>query len=65
MKVDSCAIAASIEATAIQMAQAMASYQRCPMGGRVRQDLLVSVDQLHERLSHLIICLVRKHKEER
>jgi hypothetical protein len=65
MKIDSCAIAASIEATAIQIAQAMTTYQRCPIGGRVREDLIVSVDQLHERLGHLIMCLVRKHKEER
>jgi hypothetical protein len=65
MKVDSAMLAASIDAVATQISQAMVSYQQCPRGGRVRQDLLVSVDQLHERLGHLLICLTRKHKEER
>jgi hypothetical protein len=61
----SCDIARSIEATAREIQSAMVTYARCPMGGRVRQDLILSVDQLHERLSHLIVILVRKHKEER
>jgi hypothetical protein len=43
----------------------MATYQKCPLGGRVRTDLIVSVDQLHERLGHLLACLARKHGEER
>jgi len=65
MKVTSADIAASVKATCEQIASAMATYQLCPMGGRVRNDLVASVDQLHERLGHLLACLVRKHAEER
>jgi hypothetical protein len=65
MKVTSADIAASIEATCQQIASAAQTYQRCPLGGRVRQDLVASVDQLHERLGHLLACLARKHGEER
>lgn len=65
MTVDSKAIAASVEATARDIQIAMATYQRCPLGGRVRTDLLASLDQLHERLSHQLVILVRKHREER
>jgi hypothetical protein len=43
----------------------MQTYVRCPVGGRVRQDLIVSIDQLHERLGHLLACLARKYAEER
>jgi hypothetical protein len=64
MKVTSNDIAASVQSTCQDMAIAMASYQRCPPGGRVRRDLVVSVDQLHERLGHLLACLARKHSEE-
>jgi hypothetical protein len=65
MKVTSADIATSIRATCEQIASAMLTYQKCPVGGRVRSDLVVSVDQLHERLGHLLACLVRKHAEER
>jgi hypothetical protein len=65
MKVTSADIAGSVEATCTQIIQAMHTYQRCPRGGRVRQDLIVSVDQLHERLGHLLVCLARKFAEER
>jgi hypothetical protein len=63
--IDSCAIAASIEATAQDISTAAATYQRCPRGGRVRADLLASIDQLHERLGHQLVILARKHGEER
>jgi hypothetical protein len=65
VKVTSADIAASVAATCKQIAIAMDTYARCPIGGRVRTDLIVSVDQLHERLGHLLACLVRKHGEER
>jgi hypothetical protein len=65
MKVTSCDIAASIGATCTQIASAMLTYEKCPVGGRVRNDLIASVDSLHERLGHLLACLVRKHAEER
>jgi plasmid stability protein len=58
-------VARSIEATARDIQTAMLTYQRCPLGGRVRQDLILSIDQLHERLSHQIMILVRKNREER
>jgi hypothetical protein len=56
-------IAASVEATCIAMAQAMATYQRTNRHG-LRAELLVSVDQLHERLAHELLALCRKCKEE-
>jgi hypothetical protein len=65
MKVTSADIAKSVEATCQQIASAALTYQKCPMGGRVRNDLVASLDQLHERLGHLLACLVRKHAEER
>jgi hypothetical protein len=65
MKVTSSAIAASVAATCKDIVIAMDTYCRCPIGGRVRADLIVSVDQLHERLGHLLACLARKHGEER
>jgi hypothetical protein len=65
MKVTSADIAESVAATCKQITIAMDTYVRCPMGGRVRNDLIASVDQLHERLGHLLACLVRKHAEER
>jgi hypothetical protein len=65
MKVTSADIAASIRSTCDQMASAMLTYQKCPMGGRVRTELVLSLDQLHERLGHLLACLARKHGEER
>jgi len=65
MKVTSRDIALSVESTCNQIIYAMATYQKCPLGGRVRADLIVSVDQLHERLGHLLACLARKHGEER
>jgi hypothetical protein len=65
MKVTSCDIAESVVKTCNDIAIAMQTYVRCPMGGRVRNDLIVSVDQLHERLGHLLACLARKHNEER
>jgi hypothetical protein len=58
-------IAASVEATCIAMAQAMATYQRCADHKRqLRTELLVSVDQLHERLAHELLALCRKCKDE-
>jgi hypothetical protein len=65
MRVTSADIAASIRATCAQIASAMLTYEKCPVGGRVHNDLVASVDQLHERLGHLLACLVRKHAEER
>ena len=65
MKVASADIAASVAATCKDIVIAMETYVRCPVGGRVRQDLMASVDQLHERLGHLLACLARKHAEER
>lgn len=58
-------IAESVVKTCNDMSIAMQTYVRCPRGGRVRDDLLVSVDQLHERLGHLLACLARKHCEEK
>lgn len=58
-------LAASAEKTARDMCVALITYQRCPKGGRLRGDLIVSVDQLHERLGHLLACLARKHCEEK
>jgi hypothetical protein len=65
MKVTSCDIAASVISTCADIASAMLTYEKCPVGGRVRNDLIASVDSLHERLGHLLACLVRKHAEER
>jgi hypothetical protein len=58
-------IAASIEAKARDIFLAMQTYQRCPQGGRVRQDLIASVEVQYERLGHLLACLTRKDGEER
>ena len=58
-------IAASAEKTCRDMCVALITYQRAPMGLRLRSDLLTSVDQLHERLGHLLACLARKHCEEK
>jgi hypothetical protein len=58
-------VAASVAATCRDIATAMETYERAPRGMRVRTDLVVSVDQLHERLGHLLACLVRKHAEEK
>jgi hypothetical protein len=62
--IDAAAIAASIEATARDMQIAAHTFGKAPRGGRLRGDLLASLDQLHERLSHQLIILCRKHKEE-
>lgn len=64
MTVASADIAASVEKTARDIACAMQTYVRAPRGMRLRSDLIVSVDQLHERLGHLLACLARKHREE-
>ena len=59
-------LAASVQATALAIAQAMATYQHCPRSrSQLRGELLVSVDGLHERLSHELLAHCRKHKEER
>lgn len=55
-------LAASIAAIAEDMGRAMRTYERCPPGGRVREDLVTSVSALHERLSHLIHKL--EHEDE-
>jgi len=65
MTVTSADIAASVAATCNDIIIAMQTYVRCPVGGRVRADLVVSVDRLHERLGHLLACLARKYAEER
>jgi 4-hydroxy-3-methylbut-2-en-1-yl diphosphate synthase IspG/GcpE len=65
MKVTSADIAESVVKTCNDIAIAMQTYVRCPVGGRVRQDLMLSVDALHERLGHLLACLARKYTEER
>jgi hypothetical protein len=65
MKVASADLAKSVETTCREIASAMQTYARCPVGGRVRHDLIVSVDALHERLGHLLACLARKYAEER
>ena len=65
MKVTSADIAASVEATCKDIMIAAQTFQKCPVGGRVRQDLVLSVDALHERLGHLLACLARKYAEER
>ena len=58
-------IAASAEKTCRDICVALITYQRAPKGLRVRGDLIVSVDHLHERLGHLLACLARKHCEEK
>lgn len=55
-------LAASIAAIAEDMGRAMRTYERCPPGGRVREDLVASVGSLHERLNHLIHRL--EHEDE-
>lgn len=62
--VNSADIASSVEKTCQDIGSAMVTYVRCPRGGRVRTEIIVSIDQLHERLGHLLACLARKHKEE-
>ena len=58
-------IAASIEHTARDIESAMITYRQAPAGMRLRADLIVALDQLHDRLSHQILILVRKYKEEK
>lgn len=65
MTVTSADIAGSAQKTATDIAVSMDTYRRCPKGGRVRTELIVSIDQLHERLGHLLACLARKHCEEK
>jgi hypothetical protein len=61
---DARAIAASVEATARDIQIAAQTYQQAPKGSGVRRNLLPALDQLHERLSHQLIILCRKHKED-
>ena len=65
MTITSADIAASVEATARDMASAMITYQKALPGTQLRSALLASLDQLHERLCHQLIILTRKHIEER
>jgi hypothetical protein len=65
MKVTSADIAASVQATCQDIALSMQTYQRAPLGLKLRDNLIISAEALHERLGHLMACLARKHAEER
>jgi hypothetical protein len=64
MTVTSTSIANSVAAHAEEIASAMAIYHTEPEGGKVREDIVASVEVLRKRLQADWLRLVLRHKAE-
>jgi hypothetical protein len=56
-------IALTIENTAREIMHGAKTYQICPLGGKVRVDLIPGLTQLEVRLRSSLLILDRLHKE--
>jgi hypothetical protein len=65
MSISAADVAASIEATAKDIMLAMQTYQKAPKGMKLRDNVLIAVEQLIETLGRDLPILQRKHEEDR